>query len=127
MDAGPLSAALPAFKAALCGDLNVAGAIGALNEGVGQYAQNMDDVNADSELNALDAMNEVLGVLELQREARASSGEDATLIEAKIADRNAARKAKDFKRSDQIRDELLAMGIEIKDSAQGTTWSRIVK
>jgi cysteinyl-tRNA synthetase len=42
----------------------------------------------------------------------------ANLIEARIA----ARKAKDFKESDRIRDELTAMGVVLKDSKDGTTW-----
>jgi cysteinyl-tRNA synthetase len=42
----------------------------------------------------------------------------STLIEA----RNAARKAKDFKESDRIRDELAKMGVVLKDSKDGTTW-----
>jgi cysteinyl-tRNA synthetase len=40
------------------------------------------------------------------------------LIEA----RNAARKVKDFKESDRIRDELAKMGVVLKDSKDGTTW-----
>ena len=36
--------------------------------------------------------------------------------------RNAARKAKNFKESDRIRDELLAKGIVLKDGPDGTTW-----
>jgi len=36
--------------------------------------------------------------------------------------RNAARKVKDFKESDRIRDELAAMGVVLKDSKEGTTW-----
>jgi cysteinyl-tRNA synthetase len=40
------------------------------------------------------------------------------LIEA----RNAARKVKDFKESDRIRDELVKMGVVLKDSKDGTTW-----
>jgi len=43
-------------------------------------------------------------------------------IEGLIAERAAARKAKDFKRSDEIRDMLLERGIQLLDSAQGTTW-----
>jgi cysteinyl-tRNA synthetase len=43
-------------------------------------------------------------------------------IESRIAARNAARKAKDFKESDRIRDELAAMGVLLKDSKDGTTW-----
>lgn len=43
-------------------------------------------------------------------------------IEQLLTERAAARKAKDFRRSDEIRDSLLAQGIEILDGAQGTTW-----
>jgi cysteinyl-tRNA synthetase len=43
-------------------------------------------------------------------------------IEAKIEARNAARRGKDFKLSDQIRDELRAKGIVLKDSPRGTEW-----
>ena len=52
---------------------------------------------------------------------------DVAMIESKIAERNAARKSKDFKRADEVRNQLLSMGIEIKDSAQGTTWTRLVQ
>ena len=48
---------------------------------------------------------------------------DVTGIERLIGERVAARQAKDFKRSDAIRDELLARGVVLKDSAAGTTWS----
>ena len=43
-------------------------------------------------------------------------------IKAQIGQRNAARKAKDFKEADRIRDELLAKGIVLKDGPTGTTW-----
>jgi cysteinyl-tRNA synthetase len=43
-------------------------------------------------------------------------------INQAILRRNAARKAKDFKESDRIRDELLAKGIVLKDGPTGTTW-----
>ncbi|MFY9700457.1 MAG: cysteine--tRNA ligase, partial [Rhodoplanes sp.] len=39
-----------------------------------------------------------------------------------IAARNSARQAKNFKEADRIRDELLAMGIVLKDTKDGTTW-----
>jgi cysteinyl-tRNA synthetase len=47
---------------------------------------------------------------------------DTGAIERAIEARNAARKAKDFKESDRIRDELLAQGIVLKDGPTGTTW-----
>jgi cysteinyl-tRNA synthetase len=43
-------------------------------------------------------------------------------IETLVAERTAARKVKDFKESDRIRDELAAMGVVLKDSKDGTTW-----
>ena len=42
--------------------------------------------------------------------------------ERRIIARNDARKAKDFKESDRIRDELAKMGVVLKDSKDGTTW-----
>ena len=48
--------------------------------------------------------------------------EDADEIRLMIESRNAARKAKNFKESDRIRDELLAKGIVLKDGPTGTTW-----
>jgi cysteinyl-tRNA synthetase len=47
---------------------------------------------------------------------------DTAAIERAIEARLAARKAKDFKESDRIRDELLAQGIVLKDGPTGTTW-----
>jgi cysteinyl-tRNA synthetase len=43
-------------------------------------------------------------------------------IESKVEARNAARKAKNFKESDRIRDELTKMGVVLKDTKDGTTW-----
>jgi cysteinyl-tRNA synthetase len=45
-------------------------------------------------------------------------------VQAKIDQRDAARKAKNFGESDHIRDELLAAGIVLEDGPGGTTWRR---
>lgn len=57
------------------------------------------------------------------RDRRASArGIDPEYVAKQIVARNDARKAKDFARSDQIRDELLKQGVEILDSPEGTSW-----
>ena len=70
----------------------------------------------------LDHLCGVLGVAELKEEA--VSDEEVAKIEALIAQRTEAKKAKDFAKADAIRDELAAMGITIKDTRQGVQWFR---
>jgi cysteinyl-tRNA synthetase len=47
---------------------------------------------------------------------------DTDLVQIKLQERKEARAAKDFARSDAIRDELLALGVTIQDTAQGVQW-----
>ena len=56
-----------------------------------------------------------------ERKQRAS-GVDVKQVEQLIAERTAARERKDFKESDRLRDQLVAMGVVLKDSKAGTTW-----
>lgn len=48
-----------------------------------------------------------------------------SFVEAKIEERKAAKKAKDFATADAIRDELLAKGVAIKDTREGTVWELV--
>jgi cysteinyl-tRNA synthetase len=48
-------------------------------------------------------------------------------IEKLMEERQSARKNRDFRRADEIRQELLKAGIQLKDSPQGTTWERVAK
>ena len=50
----------------------------------------------------------------------------AAMIEDKIRQRNEFRKAKEWKKADEIRDELLKSGIAIEDTPKGTIW-KVVK
>ena len=130
---GPLERAVPAFTEAICDDLNIARAVGALNEAVnasrleGPEAGHDPD-RASRELEALRRMDHVLGVLE-RNEAPAGAVDDdlATTVEARIAARAEAKANKDWAAADAIRDELTAMGVAIKDGPEGTTWSRVVE
>jgi cysteinyl-tRNA synthetase len=59
----------------------------------------------------------------IQNQAQSDlSAEDRLKVSSLIEARTAARKAKDFKEADRIRDELLSMGVELTDSKDGTTW-----
>jgi cysteinyl-tRNA synthetase len=89
-----------------------------------------DDLNtpqAISELHALHrkgdfaALGPTLRALGFLRQPESKRQIDKNKVEALIETRNAARKAKNFKESDRIRDELKAIGIELEDNKDGTT------
>jgi cysteinyl-tRNA synthetase len=114
--------AMLGFAQALNADLNIAAAIAEVNKFV---ARTEKPGTQDAEL--MKVFDGVLGVLELQRPVAASTdigifapgvAPDPSVV-AKLEERRAARAAKDFARSDKIRDELLAMGYAIKDVAGG--------
>lgn len=132
IDNTPLQTARDNFVAAMCDDLNVAGAIGALSDAVGKYAVDTPPKSGDGastladELGALHEMDAMLGVLGLEKVA--STGDlDVSKIDSLINDRLAARANEEWSLADEIRDELITMGVAIKDGPDGTTWSRIVQ
>jgi cysteinyl-tRNA synthetase len=63
--------------------------------------------------------DEVLA-LDLERDALGERWEAPEEVRALVAERDAARAAKDYARSDELRDRLQAMGLEVMDSAGGT-------
>ena len=78
------------------------------------------------------AAGNLLGVLQQQPAAwfcaaKVSSGVDADEVERLISARLAARKAKDFKEADRLRDAVAALGVTIEDRPDGTTKWRMVE
>ncbi len=67
--------------------------------------------------------NDPVQVLVTLRDIRAARKDiDPELVQAKLDERVVARKNKDFARSDELRDELAAMGVEVQDTPTGATW-----
>jgi cysteinyl-tRNA synthetase len=132
IDTTPLQQAKDKFLSAMCDDLNVAGAIGCLSEAVSQYVvdsppEEKDGPNTLSdEFEALQVIDSILGVIDLESCA-CTDNLDVTAIDTLIEERLTARSNKDWSRADEIRDELLKLGIAIKDGAEGTTWTRVVQ
>jgi cysteinyl-tRNA synthetase len=79
---------------------------------------------AEKELRKLDDVLGVIGIDAEDRDGEAGEDGERTEIGRLVEERDAARKAKNFARSDEIRDELLARGIVLEDTPQGTKWKR---
>lgn len=110
------------FVEAMQNDLNTAAAVAAVNSFVGAI-----DSPGEEDAALLREIDNVMGVLALERPAEVRTDiavfgpgvtPDETVV-AMLEARKAARAAKDFAASDRIRDDLLAMGYEIKDVAGG--------
>ena len=86
------------------------------------------ELNGATKRAIIDSFDYVLSLDLLKEEAAEESGVDAELeafVLAKIEERKAAKKEKNFARADEIRAELLVKGIEIKDTREGVVWSRV--
>ncbi len=121
------------FAAAMDDDFNTPGAVAVLFELARDINRAQKEGGGAAALAAeLRRLAGILGLLQdepevfLQAGAASSDGAGLTAeaIEALIAQRNAARKAKDFAESDRIRDLLKAQGIVLNDSREGTSWER---
>ena len=111
------------FETAMDDDFNTADAEAAIFDLV-RFANKEVDAESSKEFagfvaDTLKKLSDVLGlVIEVEKEDIDSE------IEALIAERQAARKNKDFARADEIRNELLSRGIILKDTREGVKWSR---
>ncbi|NVN04149.1 cysteine--tRNA ligase [Asaia spathodeae] len=108
-----------AFMLALCDDMNTPLALACLHP-LADAA-----LGADAKASAsLKACGALIGLLEATPDEWFRSGSDDTAIDALIAQRVAAKKARDFVLADSIRSQLAEQGIILEDTANGTTWRR---
>ncbi len=128
------------FEDAMNDDFNTAEALGHLHRcarQVGSFLHEGFDPNPKNlavlryAAQSIRALGEVLGLLREMPEAYfgaakqgavEAKGLDPAAVEAKIDERNQARKDKDWKRADAVRDELAALGVVLEDGPGGTTW-----
>ena len=111
---------------ALCDDLNTPEALGQLNI----LVNSLQDANEDQKVGIMSIIYSsarILGILQHAPDdwlgySKASDGLDLDLIERLIEKRNNCRSERNFKRADEIRDELKSIGIDIEDTPDGTIW-----
>lgn len=122
-----VQALINSFHAALCDDLNTPILIAQLYETIHQVhlIQSGKATISASDLQHLQATVElmVFDILGLQEASMGSSDKIDGLMQMLLSLRAEAKANKDWATSDRIRDQLLALGIQVKDSKEGSSWS----
>ena len=118
-----------AFRMMIASDLNIPGALGAMFDLVRDMNAAMDrhEVSGPDAALIKEAFADfdlVLGVMSLRRAEEARPPVPVDEIERLIAERRAARHARNFGRADEIRRDLDSRGIVLEDQATGTRWKR---
>ena len=117
------------FRSAMDDDFNTAKAIGCLFDAIKEINLYLDKDEKEKGLifeavNKVKTLGNILGILRLEPRAFLTQGIDISVeeIEKLIAERAIARKRRDFKRADSIRERLAQSGIILEDTPHGTTW-----
>ena len=116
------------FAEALLDDLNTPKALAELSALTKLAHTAADEADRAKAKTQMMACGELLGILQEDPEAwfaGQSNDLDTALIDRLIAERNEARRAKNFDKADTVREELQAMGVAIEDGPEGTRWRRI--
>lgn len=121
--ADEIDAFVKKYEDAMDDDLNTADAISVIFELVKYANVNVTEESSKATvelvLNTIEKLCDILGIITEKKEEILDSD-----IEALIEERQAARKAKNFARSDEIRDQLSSMGIILEDTREGVKWKR---
>jgi cysteinyl-tRNA synthetase len=113
-DPGPVAKEFDSrFREAIANDLDMPTAVRVVND-----LDRSADVPPGEKRSLLASWDQVLG-LDLEREAR-EGWEPPEAVRRLVAERDVAREAKDYARSDELRDELQALDLEVMDTADGT-------
>jgi cysteinyl-tRNA synthetase len=120
------AAACQAFRAGMDDDLNTAEALAAVFEFVRDANSAMDSggFHAGDVPAAVDLLTLFDSVFDVLRPTASAGGLSDGDVEALIAERTAAKKARNFARADQIREQLLEQGIILEDTKSGIRWKR---
>ena len=111
------------FEASMEDDFNTADAIAAVFELVRFINSHIENGSADFAQKLYERLFSLCDILGIQLAVEQEILDEE--IEALIRERTEARKAKDFARADEIRDELLKRNIVLKDTREGVQWSRV--
>lgn len=121
--ADEMDAFVKKYEAAMDDDLNTADAISVIFELVKYANVNVTEESTKATvelvLNTVTKLCDILGIITEKKKEILDSD-----IEALIEDRQSARKAKNFARADEIRDQLSDMGIILEDTREGVKWKR---
>lgn len=121
--ADEMDAFVKKYEDAMDDDLNTADAISVIFELVKYANVNVTEESSKATvelvLNTIEKLCDILGIITEKKEEILDSD-----IEALIEERQAARKAKNFARADEIRDQLSSMGIILEDTREGVKWKR---
>lgn len=111
------------FVEVMSDDLNTPDALTVLFD-IAKFANTKLDENSSKQMveEVLNLFLRLEAVLGLENRKKSADDLDVEKIEAMVKERSEAKKNKDYAKADQIRDELLQMGVTVKDTREGSKW-----
>ena len=111
------------FVEVMSDDLNTPDALTVLFD-IAKFANTKLDENSSKQMveEVLNLFLRLEAALGLENRKKSADDLDVEKIEAMVKERSEAKKNKDYAKADQIRDELLQMGVTVKDTREGSKW-----